>query len=241
MPPPLRGDRRRHPVAVGGQEVREAQREADLLAGLEAPDAVGRSVVGAPHVLAGGVLERRRRTSGSSRRSSNAHAGVEAARRCRGAQHLGALAVLVLEPRLDDLARVPSPQAHLLARLRASSRGRRSPSASPPRAPRRRARRGEVQLQVAVADAARARRARRCARARAARARSQKRCTAFMSWVTKQHRRAAAADARELVVALLLEGGVADGEHLVDEQDRRRRPGSSPRRPGARACPTSSS
>jgi hypothetical protein len=39
-----------------------------------------------------------------------------------------------------------------------------------------------------------------------------------MSWVTR-HGRAALADARELVEALLLEGGVADGEDLVDEQD----------------------
>ena len=40
-----------------------------------------------------------------------------------------------------------------------------------------------------------------------------------MSWVTNTHRAPASLQARELVEALLLERGVADGEHLVDEQD----------------------
>ena len=40
-----------------------------------------------------------------------------------------------------------------------------------------------------------------------------------MSCVTKQDRLALVAHAVELVEALLLEGGVADGEHLVDQQD----------------------
>ena len=40
-----------------------------------------------------------------------------------------------------------------------------------------------------------------------------------MSCVTSSTVRPSSAQARELVVALLLEGGVADGEHLVDQQD----------------------
>ena len=40
-----------------------------------------------------------------------------------------------------------------------------------------------------------------------------------MSWVTNTIVRLLVAHAIEDVEALLLEGGVADGEHLVDEQD----------------------
>ncbi len=40
-----------------------------------------------------------------------------------------------------------------------------------------------------------------------------------MSWVTKRIVRPSALEPVELVEALLLEGGVADGEHLVDQQD----------------------
>ena len=49
-------------------------------------------------------------------------------------------------------------------------------------------------------------------------ARSQKRCTAFMSCVTSRIVRPRRAALHQRVVALALEGAVAHGQHLVDQQ-----------------------
>ena len=77
----------------------------------------------------------------------------------------------------------------------------------------------EVELVVRARDVVRARRCATTSPRSSSIARSQKRSTADMSWVTKTIVLPASLSALELLEALLLEGGVADREHLVDEQD----------------------
>ena len=124
---------------------------------------------------------------------------------------------LVLEPRLDDLGS-PVAQAHRARPPGLRADGAWAPSSPASRASASRASREKFSCEVAVADAL------GLAELDDAAVLEQQRAVAEALHRVhvvrdEEDRRAAAADARELVVALLLEGGVADGEHLVDEQD----------------------
>jgi hypothetical protein len=125
--------------------------------------------------------------------------------RLPGRQDRRPLPVGVLEPASSTRAR-PSPYRSIPAVV------------SPPRDDLGLDRAAEVQLEVAVGDAATSPISTSRPRSRSI-ARSQKRWDGGHVVRDEQDGRAAAAQAGELVVALLLEGGVAHREDLVDEQD----------------------
>ena len=154
----------------------------------------------------------RSRTTGwcSASRASSANAGSSSVARRSGPRARTRTArpaasvstrspALVLEPGVGDL---DAPVALRAARLPVASAGRRAP---------------EVELEVLRARSARARRVDDDGRARAA---SRGRRSADRAHVVRdeEDRAALVAQPVELVEALLLEGGVADGEHLVDQQ-----------------------
>ena len=138
------------------------------------------------------------------------------ARRCVTRSPLGVLEPGVEQPRRRRLARSPPSPAPLAAPL-------------------------EVEPQVAAADLGRVADRLHDRRRRSASPGGSSARPSAISWVTRTIVLPLGFHLVEGVGALLLEGGVADRQHLVDQQDVGVGPASSPRRRAGPASPRSSS